>query len=216
MSNPAPVNGKQLITHQQLLKVCNGMTLLRATDIALLINEICPKYKIDTPDRLHEFIAQVAHESGEFARKVENLNYSADRLVQVFPKYFNSESAKRCERNPQMIANMVYSNRMSNGDYKSGEGWQYRGGGFIQITGKDMYAKYAKYIGKDVKITAELVRENDWFALDSAAWVFAIEKQLLDEADADDMLTITKRINGGTNGLNDRMHYYERAKKFIS
>lgn len=187
----------------------------KAETITTLINEICPKYGINNADILHEFIAQLAHESGAFQQKTENLNYSAKRLLEVFRKYFNSNTALQYQRNPQMIANIVYAARMGNGSINSGDGWKYRGGGFIQATGKSMYQLYANYKKMDIENIANLVRTNDAYAMDISCWIFAVEKKLIPLAIADDMLTITKRINGGTNGYAERIAYYNRAKKYL-
>ena len=170
----------------------------KAETITNLINEICPKYGINNADILHEFIAQLAHESGAFQLKTENLNYSAKRLLEVFPKYFSKQTALQYQNNPQMIANIVYAARMGNGSINSGDGWKYRGGGFIQATGKSMYQLYAAYKKMDADKLADLVRTDDTYAMDISCWIFAIEKKLIQLAIADDMITITKRINGGT------------------
>lgn len=210
------------ITQNMLKSICPNLFLDRAASLAALINQLGPKYKIDTNDRLHEFIGQIAHESGEFSIKTENMNYTTPAVIaRTWPSRFNLDgsggklNANDYVRQPEKLANTVYANRMGNGDFASGEGFHYRGGGFMQLTGKDSYALYAKYIGKSTQEAATLVRTTDQYALDSAMWEFAIDKQLLDEADADDYLTITKRINGGTIGWEERKKYYERAKKFI-
>lgn len=187
----------------------------KATDLANLMNEICPKYGINSADIMHEFLAQTAHESNSFNSKDENLMYRADRLLAVFSKYFNSQTAKVYAGKPQMIANKVYANRLGNGSEASGDGYKHRGGGFIQLTGKDIWNAYAKYIGKTLDETLTLVRTTDRYALDSACWVFSVEKKLNPLAEADLFKTITKRINGGTNGINDRVEFYNRAKKYL-
>lgn len=211
-----------LITKDQLKKVCPSLKDDRSTLIANLINEICPKYGINTKDILHEFLATIAHESGEFTIKVENMNYTTpQRLVDIWPSRFSLTGgngklkASDYVRNAEKLANEVYANRMGNGNPASGDGFRYRGAGFSQITGFDSYSKYAKYIKKGTAEAAELVRTTDEYALDSACWLFAIEKGLLDEADKDDFLTVTRRINGGVIGLADRVKYYERAKQFV-
>jgi putative chitinase len=206
-----------LITPAQLKFICPRIYKEeRVFDIVKLINDICPRFKIDTADRLHEFIATLAHESQEFGKKEENLYYSASRLIVVFPSHFqNVLEASKYEKDPKMIASRVYANRMGNGDERSKDGYRYRGGGFIQLTGRDIYAKYAMYINKDIEIAADIVREEDYWAMHSACWLFAVEKKLLDEADADDFNTITKRINGGLNGLEDRLNYLHRAQQMI-
>lgn len=187
----------------------------KAADIAALINEICPKYGINNADILHEFIAQLAHESMSFNCRNELLNYSAGRLLQIFPKYFTGATAAAYAGKADMIANKVYAGRLGNGDEKSGDGFKFRGGGFIQLTGKDIWAAYAKYIGKTLDETIQLVRTSDRYALDSACWVFSIEKKLNPLAVNDLFVTITKRINGGTNGMADRQAFYDRAKKYL-
>jgi putative chitinase len=205
-----------LLTGEILQKIVPTMKLERANEIAALINDICPKYNITNKDLLEEFLAQLIHESGGFRLKTENLNYSTDALLRVFSKYFKTrDEAQSFARNPEKIGNRVYSNRMGNGDEWSGDGFRYRGGGFIQLTGKDMYKAYANYVKKPLEETAHLVRTDDRYALDSACWFFTIVKGLLDEAMDDEFLLITKRINGGTNGLHDREYYYQRAKQFL-
>ena len=205
------------ITPIQLKTIVPTLNDARAKVLADLINELMPKYGINTPLRLSAFLAQTAHESAGFTAKTENLNYSSKRLRQVFPKYFKTDpDAEACGGKGEKIANRVYCGRMGNGPESSGDGYRYRGGGFIQITGKDMYQKYATRQGKPIQEIADLMRSDDRWALDSAAWVFAIEKSLLDEADRGDLITITKRINGGLIGQDDRVAYYDRAKKALT
>lgn len=203
-----------LITKDILLQVVPGAGK-KAEALALLINELCPKYGINNADILHEFIAQTAHESMSFQCRNENLNYTSQGLLKVFKKYFSTQTAAQYAHKPQMIANKVYANRLGNRDVKSGDGYKFRGGGFIQLTGADIWNAYAKYIGKSLEETITLVRTTDRYALDSACWVFSIEKKLNPLAVDDLFLTITKRINGGTNGINDRTAIYNRAKKYI-
>lgn len=205
-----------------LKQICPNLFPDRAASLAVLINELAPKYGISEAGRLHEFIAQVAHESGEFSIKTENMNYSTPaRLVVIWPSRFSLDGsggklkASDYTGNAEKLANTVYANRMGNGDFASGDGFRYRGGGFLQLTGKESYARYAKYIGKDIGETADLVRSTDRYALDSALWEFSIDKSLNDEADRDEFLKITKAINGGTIGEADREKYYARAKKYI-
>jgi putative chitinase len=151
------------------------------------------------------------------------MNYTTpERICAIWPSRFNMDgsngklNANNYIKNQEKLANTVYSNRMGNGDAASGDGFRYRGGGNMQLTGKESYEKYAKFIGKEVGETADLVRSTDEYALDSACWEFAIDKQLNDEADRGEFITITKRINGGTIGLEERQKYYARAKTHIS
>jgi putative chitinase len=212
-----------MITGQQLKAICPNLKQDRADALAALMSKSFPKYEINTPARIQAFIAQVAHESGEFTIKTESMNYTTpERLVAIWPSRFNMDgsngkhNAHDYIKNQEKLANLVYSGRMGNGDAASGDGFRYRGGGNMQLTGKESYEKYAKFIGKDVGETADLVRSTDEYALDSACWEFAIDKQLNDEADRGEFITITKRINGGTIGLEERQKYYARAKTQIT
>lgn len=210
-----------MVTPEQLKKICTSLKNDRAIILSNLINTICPKYGIDTPTRLHAFIAQISHESGEFTIKTENMNYtSPERIVAIWPSRFNMTGEGKLNahdyvKNPEKLANQVYAGRMGNGAPETGDGFRYRGGGYMQITGKESYQHYADYIKKDVGETADLVRSTDEYALDSACWEYAIDKKLNDEADAKDFVTITKRINGGTIGLTERLKYYKQAQQVI-
>ncbi len=131
------------------------------------------KYQINTLNRICGFLAQCAHESGNFKCKEENLNYSSKALLAVFPKYFkNIDEANKCARKPEEIANKVYANRMGNGDESSKEGYKYRGRGYIQLTGKNNYENFAKCIGKDIEETLEYCL-SDQGALESALFFLA-------------------------------------------
>ena len=176
-------------------------------------NDAMSKYAIDTPLRKAHFLAQVGHESGGLNFTIENLNYSADGLMKIFPKYFNTESAASHARNPQMIANRVYCNRMGNGDVASNEGWMYRGRGLIQLTGKANYSLYSIALKKPVADAISFL-ETPAGAADSAAW-FWDKHKLNQAADKDDIRLITKTINGGVNGLDDRQHILDAAKKYV-
>ena len=178
------------------------------------MNEVFPKYEINTPQRVAAFLAQCGHESGGWTVFEENLNYSAKRLTEVFKKYFPTlDSALPYDRKPQMIANKVYSNRMGNGPESSGEGWKYRGRGPIQLTGKENYTRFAKEMFQDWQ---NLVDNPDWvnadrnFALMSAIW-FWNDKKLNQWVDSGDFKELTRRINGGYNGLEDRTKHYNEA-----
>lgn len=176
------------------------------------LNEVLPSYEINTPARVAAFLAQCGHESGGFTVLQENLNYSADGLNKIFKKYFPTlESATPYARNPEAIANRVYSNRMGNGDEASGEGWKYRGRGPIQLTGKSNYAECSDFLFQDDTLlqNPDLLLEVE-YALHSACW-FWWKNDLNTYADAGDMLGATKRINGGTIGLEDRIAHYNEA-----
>ena len=170
-----------------------------------------PKYNINTPARIAGFIAQCGHESQNFKTLEENLNYSAEGLNKIFPKYFvkAGRDAQAYHRQPEKIANIVYANRMGNGDTASGEGWKFRGRGVIQLTGKDNYSRFAKHIGKSVDDTIAYLKTKQG-ALESACW-FWDTNGLNEIADSGDFVAMTKRINGGTIGLEDRQKHYTHA-----
>ena len=172
------------------------------------INETFEHFEINTPRRCAMFLAQTAHESGNFAATQENLNYSAKGLVGTFKKYFPSpDSTIGYERKPDRIANRVYANRMGNGNEQSGDGFKYRGRGLIQLTGKDNYTNCGTALGLDLTTNPDQVATNPVAVL-SAGW-FWDTRRLNTWADKEDIKTVTKKINGGTIGLVDRTaHYY--------
>lgn len=175
------------------------------------LNEILPEYEINTPQRVAAFIAQCAHESGGFKALKENLNYKAASLRRVFPKYFPDDSIAAAYANKgEMIANRVYANRMGNGDEHSGDGYRYCGRGLVQLTGKDNYSWFAASLEMPVEDVPEYLSTFEG-AVQSACW-FWETNNLNQWADKDDILTMTKRINGGTIGLEDRKKHYEHAK----
>lgn len=179
-----------------------------------------PANGIDTPLRAAHFLAQVAHESGTFKFKSENLNYSKESLVKVFPKYFTTASAEAYHRQPEKIANRVYANRMGNGDEKSGDGWKFKGRGYIQLTGKDNYKQFSQDI-KDSKVydNPDIVADDEYAGL-SAIW-FWNRNGLNKIADTDNLrddktiIKITQRVNGGTHGLADRIERFNNYKKIL-
>jgi putative chitinase len=174
------------------------------------ICKICPDYQIDTPQRLAAFLAQCAHESGGFVFLKENLNYKAASLRKVFPKYFPDDAIAAAYANKgEMIANRVYGNRMGNGDEASGDGFRYCGRGLIQLTGKNNYESFAESIETPVEEIPEYLATFEG-AVQSACW-FWETNNLNQWADKGDILTLTKRINGGTIGLEDRKKHYEHA-----
>lgn len=174
------------------------------------LNAILPEYSINTAERVAAFVAQCAHESGGFKFLTENLNYKAPSLRKVFPKYFpTDELAAAYEKQPERIANRIYANRMGNSDEASGDGWRYRGRGLIQLTGHDNYAFFAGSLDIPVEEAAEYLQTFEG-AVQSACF-FWEQNKLNDWADKRDILTLTKRINGGTIGLEDRRKHYEHA-----
>ena len=209
-----------LITPEQLRQIATKISPERAQVMTDLINTVCPKYGINTKGVLHEFIGQCIHESGEFRAKTENMNYSAQRLRMVWPKRFPSvDFALKYAFKPVELANFVYGGRMGND--RGGDGWRFRGGGFIGLTGKEVYTQYTKYVNQrdrtnlNVGQVADLVRSSDLWALDSACWFFSVLKELNDEAAADKQDLITLRINGGYIGKKSRDEYVELARKII-
>jgi putative chitinase len=176
-----------------------------------MIPDTAAKFQINTPLRLAHFLAQCGHESGGFRATQENLNYSAKGLNGIFKKYFPTEaSAAAYARNPQKIANKVYANRMSNGDEASGDGFKFRGRGYIQLTGRANYTLFGKAIGEDVTGNPDVVSGK--YALLSAAWFWSNNglNKLADGGSTDAVVTtITKRVNGGTIGLADRIKHFK-------
>ena len=173
--------------------------------------DILPLWEVDTPERVAMFLAQCGHESGGFRVLSENLNYSAKALDSIFPKYFKraGRDANEYHRQPEKIANVIYAGRMANGDSASGDGWRFRGGGILQLTGRHNYTEF----GEDVEMSAEeavdYVRTKKG-ALDSACW-FWDENNINKHCDNMDILKMTKRINGGTIGLEDRKKHWAHA-----
>jgi len=172
---------------------------------------VMSKFEINTALRLAHFLAQCGHESGGFRLTKENLNYSAKGLMGIFKKYFPTETlAKAYERKPEKIANKVYSSRMGNGDEASGDGAKFCGRGYIQLTGKDNYTAFGKSINEDIAANPTWVAEK--YALLSAAWFFNKNKlhTMADGGATDAVVTsITKRVNGGTIGLPDRIKHFK-------
>jgi putative chitinase len=179
------------------------------------LNKTMDKYDINSPRRQAMFLAQLAHESGGFNFVAENLNYSADGLEKVFKKYFPTrELAEEYARKPEKIANRVYANRMGNGDEASGDGWKYRGRGLIQLTGLNNYASYSMQADNEALIKPEIVQEPE-FAADSAGWFWMVNR-LNAMADTGDVRAVTRRVNGGFNGMQDRQSKYDTLIVMLS
>ena len=168
------------------------------------------KFELNTPLRLAHFLAQAGHESGGFKAVNENLNYGAKGLRGIFAKYFPDDAkATLYERKPEKIANLVYGGRMGNGPESSGDGWKYHGRGYIQLTGKDNYSAFGKEIGEDCVANPDLVSSK--YALASAAWFFhknGLHKIADEGATVEAVTKVTKRVNGGTIGLEDRQKHF--------
>jgi putative chitinase len=179
--------------------------------VIAMIPAVAQKFQIDSALRLAHFLAQCGHESGGFRLTKENLNYSAKGLNGIFKKYFPTlESALPYERKPEKIANKVYGGRMGNGPEASGDGAKFCGRGYIQLTGKDNYTAFGKSIGEDVCANPQVVAEK--YALLSAAWFFNKNglHKMADGGASDTVVTsITKRVNGGTIGLPDRIKHFK-------
>jgi putative chitinase len=191
------------------------------------MNNVFPTYKINTLKRIAAFLAQCGHESGGWIVFEENLNYSAERLMVIFKKYFSTkELANDYARQPQKIANLVYGGRLGNGPEESGDGWLYRGRGPIQLTGKNNYREFAKYMFEENLIedqekflnnpylVAATATADRKFALMSAIW-FWNKNKLNVEADAGNLESMTRKINGGLNGLEDRKKLYNQAIELL-
>lgn len=179
------------------------------------IPDTCKKFNITTPLRLAHFLAQCGHESGNFRAVSENLNYSADGLKKIFGKYFPGD-ASAYARNPEKIASKVYANRMGNGDEASKEGFKFRGRGYIQLTGKSNYTNFTKFIGEDCVANPDLVATK--YPLASAAFFFDSNKlwSICDKGADDATVTaVTKRVNGGTIGLADRIKHFREFYGFL-
>lgn len=177
------------------------------------LTQLLPDYEINTPERIAAFIAQCAHESGNFTALKENLNYRAETLRRLFPKYFpNDDIARDYASRPnkqEAIANRIYANRMGNGPEASGDGYRYRGRGLIQLTGKENYSWFAASLEISVEEASEYLETFEG-AAQSACWFWETNK-LNQWADKGDIVTLTKRINGGTIGLDDRIKHYKHA-----
>jgi putative chitinase len=174
------------------------------------IPEVSSKFGVNTPQRLAHFLAQTGHESGGFRVTTENLNYSAKGLTNIFKKYFTPESAQEYQRKPEKIANIVYANRMGNGNQASGDGFKFRGRGYIQLTGKNNYQAFDKTVEDNIEANPDLVATK--YPLLSAAWFWSKNglNAIADTGAGEDVVTkITKRVNGGTIGLADRIAHFK-------
>ena len=223
ISESAPVSAPTVITEPAPIKSVGGLKLegLRGhipDAVIAQIPDTAAKFEINTPLRLAHFLAQCGHESGGFRLTKENLNYSAKGLNGTFKKYFPTlDSAVPYERKPEKIANKVYGGRMGNGPESSGDGAKFCGRGYIQLTGKDNYTAFGKSINEDMSANPEKVASS--YALLSAAWFFNKNglHKMADGGASDAVVTsITKRVNGGTIGLADRIKHFKEYYSLLS
>jgi len=203
-----------MITDQQLRECLPLATDQAIADFAPAIAAAMEEFEINNAARAAGFIAQCGHESGNLKYVKENLNYSAQGLMKTFPKYFNNFNAEQYGRNPEMIANRVYANRMGNGPEESGDGWAFRGRGLIQLTGRNNYKFCGEALGYDLQSDPTYL-ETPEGAARSAGW-FWKKNGLNAVADNRDILKMTKIINGGTIGLEERKHHFEHALSVLS
>jgi putative chitinase len=202
----------EFFTRDHLAALIPGNSNVDAWYSALM--EVLPKYGINTPRRVAHFISQCAHESNNFRSLEENLNYSADALARVFPRYFGAgkRDAAAYSRNPEKIANYVYMDEFRTakmGNVNPGDGWRFRGRGLKQLTGRDNYTRFGKSVGMTAEQAADYVATEKG-AIESACWFWDTNK-LNTIADTDDVVLMTRRINGGNIGLEDRQQRYNRA-----
>ncbi len=200
---------KVLITEEQFKK------LFPIADISFvdILNKTLRKNKIDTLERVSSFLAQTGHESAMYTVFTENLNYSREALLRVFPRHFTVDIVDHYARNPERIANRAYANRMGNGDEHSGDGWKFRGRSAIQLTGRANYEEFAKSIGKSIDEVIPYL-ETYKGIIDATIW-FWNKHNLNRFADQDDLRGQTRVINGGFNGLPHREELYTKAKKIL-
>ena len=181
------------------------------------IQSVVDTFGMNTPTRLSHFIGQCAHESGNFKFISENLNYSSKGLIATFPKYFKQPGlAEAYSRNPERIASRVYANRMGNGAEGTADGWKFRGRGYIQLTGKSNYSSFDAFVNENILLDPDLIAKK--YPLLSAGWFFHKNKlnTISDKGMNEQViLELTKRINGGTNGLQDRIKYTTKFGKLL-
>ena len=199
------------ITQQQLAQILPGNPYVEHWCEAL--NKILPDYDITTAQRTAAFLAQCAHESGGFTALHENLNYKAESLCKVWPRYFNASNANDYAHQPEKIANRAYAGRMGNSNEASGDGWNYCGRGLIQLTGKNNYQAFADSIETDISEVPAYLQTFEG-AIQSACW-FWENNNLNACADAGDIVKMTKVINGGILGLDDRTARYNHALQIL-
>ena len=203
------------ITESQVRRIIPNVKSEDVKAFVASFNKYSDMFGINTKLRVAGYLAQVFHESGNLRNKSENLNYSAEGLMKTWPKRFNEEKAKKYANKPNEIANCVYADRMGNGDEASGDGWRYRGRGLIMVTGK---ANYQKYADSDFCV-GDLMSHPEWLSqypgCQKSAMFFWYSNNLNRFADNDDIRGLSKAVNGGNNGLSNRMYLYRQAKKVL-
>ena len=201
-----------ILSKEQLAELIPGNTYLDQWYDSLI--KVLPDYEIDTTLRVAAFIAQTCHESSNYTKLHENLNYRAESLMRTWPARFpTSAIADKYAHNQEAIANYVYADRMGNGSERSGDGWKFRGRGLIQLTGRENYQVFATSIGKSVEEIPEYLETFEG-AITGACW-FWKRRSLNECADRSDMITLTKKINGGTTGLDERIKNYNHALQVL-
>jgi len=200
-----------ILSQEQLSQIIPGNPYIDHWYKAL--SEALPDYDINSPQRVASFLAQCGHESGGFTAIKENLNYKAESLVRVWPKYFNTGNANDYAHNQEKIANRAYASRMGNGDEASGDGYRFCGRGLIQLTGRSNYQAFADSIQEDINNLPDYLATFEG-CVQSACW-FWEANNLNQYADNYDLLTMTKKINGGTLGLDDRTARYKKALQIM-
>ena len=200
------------IRQDQLAQILPGNAYIEHWADAL--NKILPDYDITTPQRVAAFLAQTAHESGGYSALHENLNYTAQSLCRVWPSHFTADIADQYAHNPERIANRAYAGRMGNGDEASGDGWNFCGRGLLQVTGRVNYQAFADSLQMNIADVPAFLQTFEG-AVQSACW-FWENNNLNSYADSGDFVTMTKKINGGTLGLDDRQHRYLQAMQVFS
>lgn len=206
-----------------LKQICPSLKEDHAIKLEGYINDICPEYGINTAGILHEFLANIIEESGEFSRYEENLNYStAERIHEIWPNRFTTiEVARPFIHNPKALAEKVYGMRKDLGNVINGDGYAFRGSGAIQLTGRNAFNLFAGHMAvqfdlrKNIYDWAEDLRTNEEWAIHSACWYFAIARKLIQLAIDDNMKEIVRRINGAYTNMGTRLKYYERCKALI-
>jgi putative chitinase len=198
-----------MLTKEKIVHLLHGNPEAEAWADAAM--EILPKYEISTPNRVAGFFAQCGHESAGFKVLEENLHYRAETLDKIFPKYFKNagRDASAYAKQPEKIANVVYASRMGNGDTASGDGYKFRGRGPIQLTGRDNYTAFGKTVGLTAEEVIDYIQTKKG-ALESACWYWK-SRNLNSACDENDIVKMTKLINGGTIGLEDRKKHYNEA-----